>query len=85
MKINMINKIVGLILCAIGAGIGYLEYLIICGINGIGIWITSAVGLTGAAATGVGLLVYVPVIGLLLGMIAVIAICLWVGVALVCK
>ena len=76
---NISNKILGLILCAIGVGIGYVGYLIICGINGIGIWITSAVGLTGAAATGVGLLVYVPVIGLLLGMIAVIVICLWVG------
>ena len=83
MKINMISKILGITLCAIGVGIGYLEYLIICGINGIGIWITSAVGLTGAAATGVGLLVYVPVIGLLIGMIAVIAICLWVGAALI--
>lgn len=80
MKMHIINKILGLILCAIGVGIGYVEYLIICGINGIGIWIISAIGVTGDAATGVGILVYIPVIVLLVGVFLLICIIMWLSI-----
>lgn len=60
------DKICGIVLFAIGFGILYLEYIIICAIGALGGWIADMVGATGGAHTGITLLAYVPVIGLIL-------------------
>lgn len=65
------DNICGIILFAIGFGILYLEYIIICAIGAIGQWIADMVGATGGAHTGITLLAYVPAIGLIgIGLVA---------------
>lgn len=60
-----INKLLGTFACAIGAALLYLEYIVICAIGALGAWIADFVGATGGAHTGIMLLAYVPVIGLI--------------------
>lgn len=60
------DKICGIVLFAIGFGILYLEYIVICAIGALGEWIADIVGATGGAHTGITLLAYVPMIGLIL-------------------
>ena len=60
------DKIYGIVLFTIGFGILYLEYIIIRAICALGGWIADMVGATGGAHTGITLLAYVPVIGLIL-------------------
>lgn len=60
------DKILGLTCIGIGALLLYLEYIVICAIGALGGWIADIVGATGGAHTGITLLAYVPVIGLIL-------------------
>ena len=63
---NIKDKILGLICIGIGALLLYLEYIVVCAISALGGWIADIVGATGGAHTGITLLAYVPVIGLIL-------------------
>ena len=56
-------KLYGVGACAVGCGLLYLDYIIICAIGALGGWIADLVGATGGAHTGITLLAYIPVIG----------------------
>ena len=60
------DKILGLVCIGIGALLLCLEYIVVCAIGSLGGWIADMVGATGSAHTGITLLAYVPVIGLVL-------------------
>lgn len=70
-------KILGVLCFVVAFILAYIEYLVIIGIGALGAWLASLVGATGGAHTGITLLAYIPVIGLmlliLLGVVAVIA------------
>lgn len=72
---SITTKIFGTLCFIVGAALLYLEYIILCAIGALGGWIADMVGATGGAHTGITLLAYIPVLGLIiLGLIAAIGV-----------
>lgn len=63
---TIMNKISGTVCLMIGAGILYFEYIVLCAIGALGSWIANLIGATGGAHTGVIVLSYIPVIGIII-------------------
>ncbi len=75
---NLASKMAGIILCGIGIGIWYIDYLVFTTIGALAAWVAGAIGITGAAVVGVQVVGWILILGTLvllfvLGIIVILA------------
>ena len=73
-KQSVIDKIIGVIMFVAGVLFCVIEYYVLVGIGAIGAAVASFIGVTGGAATGVVVIAYIPVIGLIIALLLLVAI-----------
>ena len=62
---NMIKKVAGIIICLIGIGVWYADYLVFSAIGALCGYLASLVGITGEASIGVMIIGWVIGLGLM--------------------
>ena len=79
---NILNKIIGLISIGIGLILCYVEYLILTTVSAIAAWLGVFIGLTGPT-TGITILLCIPILGIIIGIFALICLLYYIGVGLI--
>jgi hypothetical protein len=75
---EILSKIIGMIVCAIGIGVWYIDYIVFTAIGALTAWIASAVGITGMAVLGI------QVVGWILTA-SIMILLLFAGIVIICS
>ena len=78
---NLASKIAGIILCGIGTGIWYIDYLVFAAIGALASWVAGAIGITGAAVAGVQVVGWILILGTLISLFVVGLIVILIGLS----
>ena len=78
---EILSKIIGMIVCAIGIGVWYIDYIVFTAIGALTAWIASAVGITGMAVLGIQVVGWILTAGImvLLLLAGIVIICSGIG------
>ena len=79
------NKIIGTLSIASSALVLYIGYYAASGVAAIGSWVADKIGATGTAHTGVTLLAFVPLLGLVGATMVIMCLLIVAGVRLIRK
>lgn len=81
---EILSKIIGMIVCAIGIGVWYIDYIVFTAIGALTAWIASAVGITGMAVLGIQVVGWILTasIMILLLLAGIVIICSGIGMIL---
>lgn len=60
---NLIGKIIGIIICIVGLGIWYIDYIVFTAIGALVAWIAEAIGITGPAVLGLQVVGWILTLG----------------------
>ena len=66
MSFNIINKIIGAVLCIVGIVIWFIDFLIFTAIGALTAWIAGVAGITGMAVLGVQIIGWILTFSIML-------------------
>ena len=64
--VDIISKVIGILICAVGVGVWYADYLVFKAIGALCGYLASLVGITGEASVGVMIIGWALGLGLML-------------------
>ena len=80
--VDIIAKVIGIMICAVGVGVWYADYLVFSAIGAICGYLSSSIGITGGASIGVMIIGWFIGLGIMVAMFVIgVAVCVFgVGV-----
>jgi hypothetical protein len=82
MKMNIVNIIAGILVCAIGSILWYIDYVIFKAIGALTLWIAELAGITGAAVLGVQIIGWILTASIMICLFAFGALAIAIGLGI---
>jgi hypothetical protein len=81
--IDILGKIIGTIVCGVGIGIWYIDYIIFTAIGALTAWIASIAGITGTAILGVQIIGWVLALGVMVSVLIIGLVVIIIGIGMI--